>query len=150
MAQISAKAEKRLQLEDEVKRSFTNNKLQLARKPTPAVERAVDPHAAMNHGFEEIETRIAYGHYDQAASLLVDVLDKSPHNHRAKLRLAEVYYLSGQREAFVALALDIQTEHRAEIDDDEWGRVVRMGKIIAPESAPFRGPTVIETLQRVG
>ncbi len=150
MAQISAKAEKRLQLEDEVKRSFTNNRLQLAQKPVPAIERPTELLTTMNHGFEEIETRIAYGHYAQAADLLADVLEKSPRNHRAKLRLAEVYYLSGQREAFVALSVDIQSEHRAEIDDDEWGRIVRMGKIIAPESAPFRGPTVIESLQRVG
>jgi len=139
--QITAKAEKRLKLEDEVMRTLRGRG---ARGDADALaEESAQP------GFEEIETRIAYGQYAEAETLLLEVLERAPDNHRAKLRLAEVYYLDERHDQFVALADELHHEHRADLDDDEWQRVMRMGRIIAPDQPPFSGPQ-IASLRDVG
>jgi len=71
------------------------------------------------------------------------VIAQAPTNHRAKLRLAEIYYLNERVEEFVALASEIAAQHRNDIGDDGWQRVMRMGKAIAADRPPFSGPVQV-------
>ena len=142
VAGIARKAEQRLQLEDEVKRRIADK-----RASTPAaattVERSVERDGA-TAALDDIENRIAHGQYAQAEAMLNDVIAKTPNNYRAKLRLAEIYYLNERADEFVALAAAISAHHREDIGDEGWQRVMRMGKVIAPDRPPFSGPVQVE------
>lgn len=122
VAEIARKTEKRIQLESEVKRTI----------------------AARRDAAADIDARIAHGQYQDAETLLEEVIAATPANHRAKLQLAEIYYLNQRHAEFVALSDEIQRQHRREIGDDNWARLMRMGKVIAPNHPPFSGPVAVE------
>lgn len=152
-AEIAKKAEKRLELEGEARRRFGRGDgavvaetAEVAEPASGTIERAVaaseaDPADKQIH---EAELRIAHGFYDEAERLLLGVIDTAPNNHRAKLRLAEIYYLNERHDEFVATAEELHRLHRAEVDDESWQRIMRMGRIVAPERPPFSGPQAIE------
>jgi len=144
LAEISRKTEKRVQLESEVRRMVADR-----RNAAPPTAPASAPEATPNADLptiEDIETQIAYGQYTQAEASLEQVIAATPDNHRAKLRLAEIYYLNERQAEFCELADEIYRKHRADIGDDNWQRVMRMGKVIAPDRAPFSGP--VDVAQR--
>jgi pilus assembly protein FimV len=130
LAEIARKTEKRLQLEGEVAEW-------LGRKKKPA---SVVPGLS----FEEIDNRIAHGQYAEAERMLGEVIAATPANYRAKLRLAEIFYLNERTDEFVELAGELQSRHRADIGDDGWQRVMRMGRVLAPDRPPFSGPVALE------
>lgn len=90
-----------------------------------------------------IDANIAHGRYAEAEALLRDVIATHARNFQARLRLAEVYYITEQIERFTEVATDIKEHHRPDLTDEEWQRVVRMGKIIAPDLVLFSGPKVV-------
>lgn len=92
---------------------------------------------------DEIDASIAHGRYQDAERLLLKVIDLAPRNVPAKLRLAEVYYITERVQEFVTLAEDLHHHHRADLTGDEWRRVMRMGKIIAPDKPLFSGPRAV-------
>ena len=143
-AEIARKAEKRVQLEGDVKRRIEEKRQQQAPVSDNTIERAVES-TGDAAAIDEAETQIAHGHYAEAETLLLNVIAKTPNNYRAKLRLAEIYYLNERRDDFVRIAEVIYNRHRADIGDDNWQRIMRMGKIIAPERPPFSGPAAIES-----
>ena len=143
-AGIALKAEKRFQLEDEMKRRIAEKREPDPDKSDNAIERAVN-NAGEVVSIEEIELRIAHGYYSEAERLSIDVIARTPNNHRAKLLLAEIYYLNERAEDFVRIVDEIHLLHRADIGDDHWQRIMRMGKVLAPERAPFSGPTAIDS-----
>ncbi|MFT4560667.1 MAG: pilus assembly protein FimV [Gammaproteobacteria bacterium] len=91
-----------------------------------------------------IDINIAHGRYDEAEKSLLDVISAAPRNYSAKLRLIEVYYMTERISEFCALADDLQNNHRVDMADEEWRRVIRMGKIIAPDEVRFSGPRAVE------
>ena len=93
----------------------------------------------------EIDASIANGRYQDAARLLQQVIVAAPRNLAAKLRLAEVFYITERVEEFGALAEDLQRYHRGDLTNEEWRRVMRMGKIIAPDIGPFAGPLAVNS-----
>lgn len=99
--------------------------------------------AALEDSQDDIDTSIAHGRYEDAEHLLQKVIRAAPRNVAAKLRLAEVFYITERVEAFSTLADDLQLNHRADLTNDEWRRVMRMGKVIAPELALFAGPRAV-------
>ncbi|MEX2481822.1 MAG: tetratricopeptide repeat protein [Gammaproteobacteria bacterium] len=133
VAEITRKAEKRLLLEDSVKRRMSQNR-------QAATAAAGQLHEADLH---EVDHRIAHGQYAEARALLGDVITAAPDNFRAKLRLAEICYLDENRAAFVAIADDLYRRHRADIGDEGWQRVMRMGRVLVPDQPPFSGPVVL-------
>lgn len=143
-AEIAAKAEKRVKLESEVKRRIEENRQAPDAVAETTIERAIES-TSEAQAIDEAETKIAHGHYSEAEDLLLNVIAKTPNNYRAKLRLAEIYYLNERREDFVRIADVIYNRHREEIGDENWQRIMRMGKIIAPERPPFSGPAAIES-----
>ena len=143
-AEIARKAEKRVQLESEVKRRIEEKRQEPAAVSENTIERAIE-NTSDAAAIDEAETQIAHGHYAEAETLLLNVIAKTPNNYRAKLRLAEIYYLNERRDDFVRIADVIYHRHREDIGDDNWQRIMRMGKIIASERPPFSGPAAIES-----
>lgn len=158
-AQVARKAENRVRLESEIKGM---NDRRLA-TPGGSLATSVQDHGVTplpvlaatpiaGDGAEAprdttrevaIDTSIAHGRYAEAEVLLREVLDEEPGNVQAKLRLAELFYITEQAERFAELAADLKARDRANLTDEEWKRVVRMGKILAPELMPFSGPRVV-------
>ena len=93
----------------------------------------------------EIDASIENGRYQDAARLLQQVIAAAPRNWAAKLRLAEVFYFTERVEEFGALAEDLQRYHRGDLTNEEWRRVMHMGKIIAPDIGPFAGPLAVNS-----
>ena len=100
---------------------------------------------SLNDAQNEIDASIANGRYQDAARLLQQVIAAAPRNLAAKLRLTEVFYITERVEEFGALAEDLQRYHRGDLTNEEWRRVMRMGKIIAPDIGPFAGPLAVNS-----
>ncbi|MGR8947961.1 MAG: type IV pilus assembly protein FimV [Gammaproteobacteria bacterium] len=153
--EMAKKVQHRVRMEDEVERmsqetivdetSESEKTLQLSVEdlmpdPANAVEIDLsDDDSAEN----KINDSIAHGRYIEAEEMLREVINDSPRNFSAKLRLAEVYYITERIDDFVQISQDIHANHRPDISDEDWRRVMRMGKMIAPGQPPFSGPQSI-------
>jgi hypothetical protein len=147
VAEIARKTEQRVQLEGEVKRMIAGRR-DAAQGPAPSALRPADLLSGVSASLEDIESRIAHGQYNEAEAMLEQTIVATPNNHRAKLRLAEIYYLNERHEEFVDLAEEIHRQHRSDIGDENWARLMRMGKVIAPDRPPFSGPVAVEVGHR--
>jgi pilus assembly protein FimV len=88
----------------------------------------------------EADFHMAYGLYDQAADLVRLAVSREPERRDLKLKLAEVYFVWGNRDEFLKTARDL----RDALGDDatgEWDKIVIMGKQIAPEDPLFSQAT---------
>ena len=148
-AEVARKSGNRVRLENEIRAlieptgalpDLTTLKSARPQETPPMPNGVVIPQA------NAIDVSIAQGHYVRAESLLQTVIQSAPRNVQAKLRLAEVYYITEQVDSFAAIALEVKQEHRAEVSDEDWQRLVRMGKIIAPEFSLFSGPKPVGLL----
>ncbi len=84
----------------------------------------------------EADFHMAYGLYDQAAELVQKALEADPHNVTYRQKLLEVYFVWGNKDAFV----DAAGALKQDLGDDpggEWGKVVIMGKQICPDDPMF-------------
>ena len=135
VAEIARKATRRLELEEDVRRRLGGQ----------GNGRGVDAGDAgtSDARFGAIDSHLAHGHYREAEAQLGDIIAAAPGNYRAGLRLLELYYLERRGEDFAALAGALQREHRDEIDDEAWQRVMRMGKVLTPNQPPFSGPVAL-------
>ena len=154
--EMAKKAQHRVKMEGDVERMLMERtvddsadeiektmKLEVAEVlPAEAEEIELDlgPDDSPEH---QINDSIAHGRYGEAEELLRQVIADSPRNFSAKLRLAEVFYITERIDEFVEISQDIHANHRADISDEDWRRVMRMGKMIAPEQPPFSGPQSI-------
>jgi pilus assembly protein FimV len=88
----------------------------------------------------EADFHIAYGLYDQAAELVQKALEAAPDRRDLKLKLLEVFFMWGNKDAFLKAAQGL----RADIgqgDDPDWNKVVIMGKQICPDERLFTEST---------
>jgi pilus assembly protein FimV len=88
----------------------------------------------------EADFHIAYGLYDQAAELVQKALEAAPDRRDLKLKLLEVYFMWGNKDAFLKAAEAL----RADIgpgDDADWNKVVIMGRQICPDERLFTEAT---------
>jgi len=90
----------------------------------------------------EADFHMAYGLYDQAADLVSKSLEADPDNRNLRLKLLEVYFVWGNREAFLDTA---QTLHASlgDTGNADWDKVVIMGKQICPEESLFAEATAM-------
>lgn len=86
----------------------------------------------------EADFHMAYGLYDQAADLVRGAIADEPQRTDLKAKLAEVYFVWGNRDAFLDAAENLREALAGEQDAD-WDRVVIMGQQIAPEHELFAG-----------
>lgn len=113
----------------------------LARKPAsiedtlsgeaPASIEAGDPLA-------EADFHMAYGLYDQAADLVQVASKREPRRRDLKLKLAEIFFVWGNRDRFLEVARDMNAS-KADAQPGEWDKILIMGKQIAPDDALFAG-----------
>ncbi|HKL62535.1 MAG TPA: FimV/HubP family polar landmark protein, partial [Woeseiaceae bacterium] len=82
----------------------------------------------------EADFHMAYGLYDQAADLIRNAIAADPDRTDLKAKLAEVYFVWGNKDAFVDAAENLHDAlgHGGGKDGD-WDKIVIMGQQIAPE-----------------
>jgi pilus assembly protein FimV len=88
----------------------------------------------------EADFHMAYGLYDQAAELVQKALDAQPARRDLKLKLLEVFFVWGNKDAFLAAAQTLRGEIGQAADAD-WDKVVIMGKQICPDEPLFAEAT---------
>jgi pilus assembly protein FimV len=84
----------------------------------------------------EADFHMAYGLYDQAAELVQKALDAAPQRRDLKLKLLEVFFVWGNKDAFLNAAQSLRKEIGQKADPD-WDKVVIMGKQICPDERLF-------------
>lgn len=125
---VAHKAAQRLELEAEVKRIMEEHRSSMTAQQRPETS---------GDDLTEVDLSITHGRYQRAELLLKEVLREAPRNVDAKLRLADVYYVTGQTDAFLRIAQDLRAHHRHEIADAEWQKVMRMGRVLRPDDSLF-------------
>lgn len=86
----------------------------------------------------EADFHMAYGLYDQAADLVNGALEADPGRRDLLAKLCEIYFVWGNRDAFI----DAAQRMRAEAGDEAWGewdKIVIMGQQIAADHELFSG-----------
>ncbi len=89
----------------------------------------------------EADFHMAYGLYDQAADLVNGALEAEPNDQALMSKLCEIYFVWGNRDAFV----DAATRLKAAIGGSEsadWDKIVIMGQQIAADHDLFAGAGV--------
>jgi pilus assembly protein FimV len=84
----------------------------------------------------EADFHIAYGLYDQAAELVQKALEAAPDRRDLKLKLLEVYFMWGNKDAFLKAAQALRADS-GQGDDPDWNKVVIMGRQICPDERMF-------------
>ncbi len=88
----------------------------------------------------EADFHIAYGLYDQAAELVQKALEAAPDRRDLKLKLLEVYFMWGNKDAFLKAAQALRADV-GQADDPDWNKVVIMGRQICPDERLFTEAT---------
>src|SRR5579863_2956211 len=84
----------------------------------------------------EADFHMAYGLYDQAADLVRIALEREPERRDLRLKLLEIYFVWGNKEAFLQTAKGLEaTRDRAPAG--EWDKIVIMGRQICPDEPLF-------------
>jgi LysM repeat protein len=145
--EVARKAKARVEMQSEVKRLLAeNDRLATndAAKQDESLEQEINITSQSPQNKDaDIDLNIAHGRYDEAENSLLQVIAAAPRNYSAKLRLIAVFYMTERVTEFCTLADELQSGHRADMSDEEWRRIVRMGKIIAPDEVRFSGPRAI-------
>jgi pilus assembly protein FimV len=89
----------------------------------------------------EADFHMAYGLYDQAADLVNGALEGDPNNLDLLTKLCEIYFVWGNRDAFVDAAGRVKQAVGAD-ESGEWDKIVIMGQQIAADDALFAGVDV--------
>ncbi|WP_405242595.1 FimV/HubP family polar landmark protein [Lentisalinibacter salinarum] len=89
----------------------------------------------------EADFHMAYGLYDQAADLMRNAIAADPDRTDLKAKLAEVYFVWGNKDAFVDAAENLHDAlgGGAGGKDADWDKIVIMGQQIAPDHELFAG-----------
>ena len=89
----------------------------------------------------EADFHMAYGLYDQAADLINGALESDPGDKTLMAKLCEIYFVWGNRDAFVDAATRLQMAG-GDADGGEWNKIVIMGQQIAADHEMFAGAEV--------
>ena len=84
----------------------------------------------------EADFHMAYGLYDQAADLVRIALEREPDRRDLRLKLLEIYFVWGNKEAFLQTAKSLEAT-RDHAPAGEWDKIVIMGKQICPDEPLF-------------
>ena len=88
----------------------------------------------------EADFHMAYGLYDQAAELISKALEAAPNRRDLKVKLLEVFFVWGNKDAFLKAAKGLRKEI-GEKPDADWDKVVIMGRQICPDETLFAQAT---------
>ena len=84
----------------------------------------------------EADFHMAYGLYDQAADLVRIALEREPERRDLRMKLLEIYFVWGNKDAFLQTAKDL-ARPAISAPAGEWDKIVIMGKQICPDEALF-------------
>ncbi len=84
----------------------------------------------------EADFHMAYGLYDQAADLVRIALDREPDRRDLRLKLLEIYFVWGNKDAFLQTAKSLEAS-KERAPAGEWDKIVIMGKQICPDEPLF-------------
>lgn len=108
----------------------------------PAIEDTISTETAINldqsDPIAEADFHMAYGLYDQAADLINGALAVEPERQDLMAKLCEIYFVWGNRDAFVDAAERLHDQLGGESSPD-WDKIVIMGRQIAAEHKLFAG-----------
>jgi len=111
-----------------------------APRPAPGHEETISAEAALDldqaDPLAEADFHMAYGLYDQAVDLVRMALSKEPQRHDLKLKLAEIHFVAGDTNQFLAVARELKKQLGA---GGDWDRIVIMGRQLAPDEPIFAG-----------
>ncbi|MDJ0699760.1 MAG: FimV/HubP family polar landmark protein [Woeseiaceae bacterium] len=96
----------------------------------------------------EADFHMAYGLYDQAADLVNGALEASPGDKDLLAKLCEIYFVWGNRDAFIDAAGRLKTAV-GDQDNADWDKVVIMGQQIAADDALFAGASAVAATRAV-
>jgi pilus assembly protein FimV len=126
-----------------------------ARAPAPAAPAPREPELAdqtlssqtvinldQADAIAEADFHMAYGLYDQAAELVSKAVNEQPKRRDLKLKLLEVFFVWGNKESFLKTAKGLREQMGARPDQD-WDKVVIMGKQICPDEPLFAAATAV-------
>ena len=84
----------------------------------------------------EADFHMAYGLYDQAADLVRIALEREPDRRDLRMKLLEIYFVWGNKDAFLQTAKTLETT-RDRAPAGEWDKIVIMGRQICPDDPMF-------------
>ena len=90
----------------------------------------------------EADFHMAYGLYDQAAELVNGALEADPNDKTLMSKLCEIYFVWGNRDAFVDAATRLKAAVGYDGDSADWDKIVIMGQQIAGDHELFEGAGV--------
>ncbi len=96
----------------------------------------------------EADFHMAYGLYDQAADLINGALEVESDRHDLLTKLAEIYFVWGNRDAFVDAASRLKAAVGS-VESAEWDKIVIMGQQIAADHELFAGAGVAAVTREV-
>jgi pilus assembly protein FimV len=86
----------------------------------------------------EADFHMAYGLYDQAADLINGALSVEPQRSDLLTKLCEIYFVWGNRDAFIDAAGRLKSSVGGD-DSADWDKIVIMGQQIAGDDELFAG-----------
>ena len=92
-----------------------------------------------NDPLSEADFHLAYGLYDEAASLLKQALVKEPNRQDLRQKLAETYFAGGKPLEFQETAEALH----GNISPAEWQKIAIMGRQLSPDASLFKGDGTI-------
>jgi pilus assembly protein FimV len=95
----------------------------------------------------EADFHMAYGLYDQAADLVNGALAVEPERLDLMAKLCEIYFVWGNRDAFIEAATRLHDQLGGETSPD-WDKIVIMGQQIAGEHRLFSGKSAAGAASR--
>ena len=96
----------------------------------------------------EADFHMAYGLYDQAADLISGALEADPKDKGLMAKLCEIYFVWGNRDAFVDAAKKLKSLLDGG-ESPEWDKTVIMGQQIAADHGLFAGAGVAAATKAV-
>ncbi len=96
----------------------------------------------------EADFHMAYGLYDQAADLINGALSLEPERHDLLTKLCEIYFVWGNRDAFIDSAGRLKSAV-GDAGSAEWDKIVIMGQQIAADDALFAGASAAGATKEV-
>ena len=96
----------------------------------------------------EADFHMAYGLHDQAADLINGALELEPERQDLLAKLCEVYFVWGNRDAFVDAAQKMKNVV-GDASSAEWDKIIIMGQQIAADNELFSGKSAGEATKAV-
>jgi pilus assembly protein FimV len=130
----TANAEADAEIEIEPPLPITDEDTELPLERTISADTAVNLDEA--DPVAEAEFHMAYGLYDQAADILVNAQSEEPARKDLSIKLLEVFFVWENKSAFLKEAQAFHERMGPETDQN-WNKVLIMGKQICPDEALF-------------